>query len=257
MRHPLLLLLLLALSGTLSADAYRIELSAEAAQQLGQKIWHNEGAGKVENLTVWNRGEAFPSFGIGHFIWYPAGERGPFSESFPQLIASLQQSQKLPHWLTQATAAPWANREAFYRDINSPRMKALRNLLQRATAQQIDFIVKRLEVTLPKMLQATKDKTARQKIENRFYRVAETANGLYALIDYVNFKGEGTAPSERYRGQGWGLRQLLLEMRDNRTDIMREFARAADVVLTRRVKNAPRDESHWLPGWRKRLQSYL
>ena len=28
-------------------------------------------------------------------------------------------------------------------------------------------------------------------------------------MDYVNFKGEGVSSSERYRGQGWGLLQVL------------------------------------------------
>jgi hypothetical protein len=38
-----------------------------------------------------------------------------------------------------------------------------------------------------------------------------------------------------------------------------EFARAADSVLTRRVKNSPpaRNEAKWLPGWRNRLDTYL
>jgi hypothetical protein len=36
----------------------------------------------------------------------------------------------------------------------------------------------------------------------------------------------------------------------------REYAAAAARVLTRRVKNAPKKESHWLPGWRNRLRTY-
>ena len=42
-------------------------------QELGQRIWKNECAGSVQGLVSWNEGEAFPSLGIGHFIWYPAG----------------------------------------------------------------------------------------------------------------------------------------------------------------------------------------
>ncbi len=53
----------------------------------------------------------------------------------------------------------------------------------------------------------------REKIRENFYRVAAEPDGLYALVDYVNFKGEGTLPSERYRGEGWGLLQVLEEMR--------------------------------------------
>ena len=50
---------------------------------LGNRIWKNECAGSVAGLVSWNDGEAFPSLGIGHFIWYPAGYTGPFDESFP------------------------------------------------------------------------------------------------------------------------------------------------------------------------------
>ena len=29
------------------------------------------------------------------------------------------------------------------------------------------------------------------------------------MIDYVNFKGDGLKPTERYKGEGWGLLQVL------------------------------------------------
>ena len=39
---------------------------------------------------------------------------------------------------------------------------------------------------------------------------------------------------------------------------MREFAKAGDKVLTRRIENSPpaRNEAKWLPGWRNRLKTY-
>jgi hypothetical protein len=37
----------------------------------------------------------------------------------------------------------------------------------------------------------------------------------------------------------------------------KEFSIAAEKVLTRRVKNAPKNESMWLNGWRNRLKTYL
>ncbi len=40
-------------------------------------------------------------------------------------------------------------------------------------------------------------------IKKQFYRVAQSPIGLYVLIDYINFKGEGTNIRERYNGQGW------------------------------------------------------
>ena len=48
-------------------------------------IFKNEAGGKKENLIVWNKGEEFPSLGIGHFIWYPKNYEGNFEESYPKL----------------------------------------------------------------------------------------------------------------------------------------------------------------------------
>ena len=79
---------------------------------------------------------------------------------------------------------------------------------------------------------------------------------MYALVDYVKFKGEGTLSSERYQEQGWGLRQVLTAMGAGPSLIV--FSRAADAVLTRRVANSPpeRREQRWLPGWRSRVRTY-
>jgi hypothetical protein len=80
--------------------------------------------------------------------------------------------------------------------------------------------------------------------------------GLYVFVDYVNFKGEGILLTERYRGQGWGLLQVLEAMGDG--PALSEFSRAANRVLTRRVANSPpeRGEQRWLQGWRNRIRTY-
>jgi hypothetical protein len=83
---------------------------------------------------------------------------------------------------------------------------------------------------------------------------------MYCLVDYVNFKGEGIKPTERYNGQGWGLLQVLEEMQGYPTGsaATAEFSRAASAVLTRRVQNAPaaRGEQRWLAGWLNRCKTY-
>ena len=48
-----------------------VPLSDEEINLIGQRIFRNECAGKIEYLTAWNEGEEFASLGIGHFIWYP------------------------------------------------------------------------------------------------------------------------------------------------------------------------------------------
>ena len=99
----------------------------------------------------------------------------------------------------------------------------------------------------------------RTHVQQQFERLTKTPQGCYALIDYVNFKGEGVLHTERYQGQGWGLLQVLEAMHDNSdSGAPDEFARAAKVVLTRRVQNSPPDrhESRWLTGWLRRVNSY-
>jgi hypothetical protein len=81
------LLGLLLLTSTFASAA--VSLSQTQLQRVGQRIWQNECAGTVAGLTSWNAGEDFASLGIGHFIWYPAGKRGPFEESFPGLVQHL------------------------------------------------------------------------------------------------------------------------------------------------------------------------
>jgi hypothetical protein len=233
-----------------------IRLSDAQAQEIGRRIWQNECAGTVEGLTSWNVGEDFPSLGIGHFIWYPTGTTGPFEESFPGLIRYLEaEGVAVPGWLREASGAPWPDRAAFLRDFQSPKMRELRDLLVRTVPQQARYAAQRLERALPKMLEAA-PASQREHIRGNFYRVAAEPLGMYALMDYVNFKGEGVSPSERYGGQGWGLLQVLQEMGDG--PAMKEFSRASYAVLARRVENSPpgRNESRWLPGWRNRTLTY-
>ena len=250
-----LLTAILALS-SLAALASPAELSDAQALEIGRRIWKNECAGTVSGLTSWNKSEEFPSLGIAHFIWYPAGRSGPFEESWPGLARFLKtQNAPVENWMLGA--CPWKTRDAFMADLNGPRLTALRAMLSQTVAPQARYAAMRMEAALPKMLAATPS-AQRTKIEANFRRVAAEPLGFYALMDYVNFKGEGVNPAERYNGQGWGLLQVL-ETMPSAGNALPEFARAADAVLTRRVRNAPpaRNEAKWLPGWRNRLQTYL
>lgn len=237
-----------------------IEVAQRDAVVIGQKIWMNESSAKVEGLTAWNTGEGFASLGIGHFIWYPPGQEGPYQETFPGLVAYLQQrGHTIPAWLLETPDSPWRTQAEFIAAKDSERMVSLRNLLKDTLPDQVQFIIRRLENALPTMLQSLTDEAEKAAVRTQFYRVSQTPQGVYALLDYVNFKGEGTAPSERYKGEGWGLLQVLQQMPGNTDQPLQEFATAADLVLTRRVANAPpvRNEARWLPGWRNRLQTYL
>ena len=252
----------LALAGA-TLRAHSIEITDAQALSAGNKLWKNECDGTVAGLTSWNSGEDFASLGIGHYIWYPAGKHGPFEESFPELVQFLvAQKVTLPDWLKATETCPWQSREDFTRDRNSPRLTSLRELLAKTVAVQARFSANRLQAALPKMLG---DLTAGQqaRVRQQFDCVAGSPNGLYALIDYVNFKGEGVLATERYRGQGWGLLQVLAGMDGDPASgpgpaATREFAASAARVLTQRVANAPaeRGEARWLPGWKNRVRTY-
>jgi hypothetical protein len=142
-------------------------------------------------------------------------------------------------------------------DFRSPRLEELRALLASTVGPQARFAALRLESALPQMLAAA-PASEREKIRRNFYRVANAPGGPYPLMDYVNFKGEGTLPTERYQGEGWGLLQVLAGMSDTGSPTA-AFSKSADRVLTRRVELSPpaRGEKRWLPGWRNRLATYV
>ena len=234
-----------------------LTISEPEAKAIGKRIWINECGGTVEGLTSWNKGEYFASLGIGHFIWYHRIKRGPYEESFPSLVRYLvSKGVNVPEFILNKQC-PWETRDDFVKARNSPQMIELRNLLLSTIPLQTEFILLRLENALPKMLSAISIKN-RSTVQANFYKLTRTAKGKYALMDYINFKGEGTKISERYNGQGWGMLQALEEMNPNTEtrNAPNEFAQAAEKVLIRRVRNAPRDESIWLKGWQNRLKTY-
>jgi len=230
-------------------------LSDTELDRIGRRVWQNECAGTREGLTSWNSGENFASLGIGHFIWYPAGVSGPFEESFPKLVKFfVANGVKTAPWTSGA--CPWKTRAEFQAQAQGPRMKELRDLLASTIRLQSRFLADRMEHALPKMLSAASS-GERPKVEQNFRRLSQSGAGTFALIDYVNFKGEGTNPKERYKGEGWGLLQVLAGMKTE-APAPAEFGRSAAVVLERRVQNAPaeRGENRWLPGWKNRVRAY-
>lgn len=236
-----------------------IDLSQAEAQRIGKRIWQNECGGTISGLTSWNAGENFASLGIGHFIWYPKDQRGPFDESFPKLVSFVSaRGAKLPQFLLAGhdTSCPWNSRAEFQQAIDSPKMKQLRRFLVDTVDLQAQFLIARLQNALPKMLTQATD---RENVQREFDRTASSGQGCYALVDYVNFKGEGTLATERYHGEGWGLLQVLENMHGAQTQsALDEFAASAKTILRRRVANSPpeRGEARWLPGWLARVDGY-
>ena len=236
-----------------------IRVDALEAAALAERVWRNESGGDDDKILWWNPGEAFASLGIGHFIWYPEGVDGPFEESFPQLLDFLAaRDVPMPAWLSDRASrdCPWPTRADFMAARRGPQASELQRLLVDTFALQAEFMLARLESALEPMTAGEPAQQARM-LESRYCALAGTPGGRYALLDYVNFKGEGTDPAERYRHQGWGLKQVLEEMRGEEP-ASDDFSRAATRVLERRVRNAPRErhESRWLRGWLRRVETY-
>lgn len=233
--------------------------ASQNASKIGEKIWKNECAGTIEGLTHWKKGEDFASVGIGHFIWYSADKRERFEETFPSLLQFLQkEGATFPPSLKTTSACPWNSREEFYQKSQSSEMKSLRQFLFVTRNLQAIFIANRLEKAFPQMVEKC-SQHEKDKITTIFYRLALEANGLYALIDYLNFKGSGTSSSETYKGQGWGLLQVLQRIPVSSRKPIADFVKEAKAILTQRVENSPpeRHEEQWLKGWFNRLDSYL
>jgi hypothetical protein len=110
----ILIICALAMSAGIAASSGGLTISDSQALAAGRRLWKNECGGTVSGLTSWNAGENFASLGIGHYIWYPVGERGPFEESFPELVRFLADNHvAFPSWLNAGAGCRWKTRAEF------------------------------------------------------------------------------------------------------------------------------------------------
>jgi hypothetical protein len=247
--------------------ASEINLTKTQANYIAKKVWQNEGAGLDKYLVHWNDGEDFASVGIGHFIWFSKGHTERFREVFPMVVAFMEKKGvKTPNWLNSKTALPWKTKAEFYtaKKAKSKKYTELFAFLKSTFSYQAEFMANRLSQALPQMLESIDDAKREALVKKRFYEVMQNKDGsinergLYVLLDYTNFKGEGTLKSERYKGQGWGLLQVLEHMNPKETNKQKAFAESAKAMLSRRIKNSPpaRGEERWRKGWNVRLNTY-
>lgn len=246
-----LLVLFMALSTSML-----MAVSHNEAAKIGDLLYRNECNHKKKFLTFWNPNEEFPSLGIAHFIWFPKHYHGTFEQMFPKLLTYFKKKGvEVPSWLTETHHAPWENREQFMAEFDSPRMIELRNFLEKTQTVQASFVAENFEKNLKTIAaHAHNKKSVRAKIA----LLKATPGGLAVLIDYYNFKGCGTKKAERYKGQGWGLLQILEAMPDSSQNPVADFATTAKSILTTRTQNAPaeRKESSFLLGWTRRINRY-
>lgn len=244
-----------------------IEVGKIDAMKIARKIWRNEGSSMRSKLVWWNRGEEFASLGIGHFIWYTRERPMWFYETFPDMLRYIMaRGAKPPAWLTPRTHCIWRDygewREAVKR--HDPKLWELIRFLDETKALQAKYMVRRLSMAYDRMIDYAPDEKSRRKIEREFNRLlyrkggSIDPDGAYPLIDYTNFKGDGTLESERYSGVGWGLYQVLLGMDGKGPTPCREFARSARKVLKRLIKVSPPERRlyRFEKGWMNRMDTY-
>jgi len=236
------------------------------ALAIGMKIWHNECGGRIDGLTSWNDGEDFASLGIGHFIWYSSG-RGSDKDSFPRLIQYMRSNRvAVPKWLDYPVtpSCPWRTKEEFFSSAKTdPRFMELRTFLARTVAVQVQYLMYRLEIAIPQILMIV-PAGERDFVYQKLAELLSTPAGVYVLVDYVNFKGDGVLAAEKgidRQHPSWGLLQVLENMRYAPTKLtpLQAYAWSAKRVLLRRVLYAEpkRHEERWLLGWLNRVDGYL
>lgn len=243
-------------------DVTKPKLSQYELNVIAEKIYQNETSGNPKNIMFWSKNETFPSIGIGHFIWYPQGQPKVFDETFPAMIDYyIANKVQIPKWLHYArkTGAPWRDRESFERSRNDKEFQQLKTLLLNTKALQTQFFFDRLHASIPEIVKHVAPQY-REHIVNNYNALAATKGGWYPLIDYINFKGKGIKATERYNNQGWGLLQVLQNMKPVKAGpfALMEFSRSAKEILERRVRNAPpaKNEARWIPGWTNRTNGY-
>lgn len=260
----ILILLLFCLSNApaLNTRQQALVISPQIALPIGIKIWFNESGGSIQGLTSWNNGESFASLGIGHFIWYPYPGRST-EDGFPRLIRYMESHGiAVPWWLrgNGSSFCPWNNRYEFYLAQNSTRMVELRQFLQQTIPVQAEYMSYHLAETFPQLL-ASAPTHERPYICEQFYKLARTPAGIYALVDYLNFKGAGIGASLNHHANGSGLVQVLEGMKfaPAGSSLLQAYVWSAKHALIRRVEHSPLayHEERWLAGWFKRLNTYL
>ncbi len=217
---------------------------------IGEQIFKSETGGDPLKLVFWNAAEAFPSLGIGHFIWFPRGCNacaafGSGPGSFPGLAEDLRKrGVVLPGFVfANGGYPPWPSRSAFLAD--TARVGELRKALESSKGTQARYIIETNMAKLTSLAQSNKAVLA-----PRIATVLASKGGAFLLVDYINFKGDGASGQPR----GWGLKQVLESMREG-SDAASSFATAADFVLTRRTQDRPADRQ-FLAGWRVRINRY-
>ena len=257
----ILLIFLMTLCSLNNSKAF--EISKADAISIAQRVFKNECAVEKDCLLEWNTGEDFLSLGLEHFTWYPQNSSGNTNEVFNSYLQYAKQSgEHLPDWLDKKPfpACPWGSRDQFLNSQESKEYKDLMEFMTRTKVSQANYLIENTKRSLQKIMDAAPG-DQRLRITKLLSQLSSDPPGLYAIIDYINFKGPGIGQSDDLQAQGWGLLQVLERMNDTQTsqEALEEFVRSAKFVLTHRAFITPNEkhEDKWLQGWLRRIDTYL
>lgn len=234
-------------------------IDASLAKSIARKVWHNETGSSKEKLLYWNPNEDFLSLGVGHFIWYPKEKKTSFEEIFPSFVKyMIKEGVDVPQWIQNASYCPWENKTSFQTD-HPEKVKELRLFIEGSMDMQGKFLLAQVPKTLHSIIEQLTTKIEKEKVLSALDSITAQPNGIYAIIDYLNFKGSGLSSSERYNGIGWGLLQVFEKLCSYPGQVtVKDFCIEAKKQLENRVANAPdpKKEGKWLKGWQSRIDTY-
>ena len=160
---------------------------------------------------------------MGHYIWYPKVKQ-KYVESFPNLIkfaCSNGYSGSLPKEIGYTGGdpvlgpCPWNNKAEFNK-AKEEKSKDLENIQKflidkDMQKQQALFQYNRLLDFMDNWKPGSNQDEIAAK--NKAEELMKQPGGTLVLMDYINFKGEGTNPSEFYmynnKKMTWGLKSVL------------------------------------------------
>jgi hypothetical protein len=226
--------------------------------------WQQNSDGTHMNAT------GYVGIGLGSYIWYGANNRENYVEDWPTVAQALQSHDvTLPAWALGV--CPWSNEADFdaantpgspyYADIQAlnttlqtdpaaldvqfrfgPWARLLRGVTPNSDTPG-DYMFGYDPIKAPNALISLPPGEA-ELIGANFSAVSTVQGfghplGMYALVDYDNFKGEGTAVTEIHNTQHWGESAVLEKMGplDIQIDPLTTFINSGLEVLHDRIVN--------------------